>query len=58
MERISEARAKRVMMYLIDNGIDRSRLEAVGYGNTRPIFPEPKFFYEEQANRRVEILVK
>jgi outer membrane protein OmpA-like peptidoglycan-associated protein len=57
-QRISEARAKRVMMYLIDNGIDRSRLEAVGYGNTRPIFPEPKFFYEEQANRRVEILVK
>lgn len=57
-QRVSEARAKRVMKYLIENGIDKSRLSAVGYGNTRPIYPEPKFFYEEQANRRVEIVVK
>jgi outer membrane protein OmpA-like peptidoglycan-associated protein len=56
-QKISEARAKRVMTYLIDNGIDKSRLKAVGYGNTRPIYPEPKFSYEEQANRRVEIVV-
>ena len=55
---ISEARAKRVMKYLIDHGIERSRLDAVGYGNTRPVFEEPKLFAEEQANRRVEILVK
>lgn len=57
-QKISEARAKRVMNYLVENGIDKSRLTAVGYGNTRPIFPEPKFSYEEQANRRVEIVVK
>lgn len=57
-QRISEARAKRVMNYLIHNGIDRSRLSAEGYGNTRPIYPNPKFSYEEQANRRVEIVVK
>ncbi len=57
-QRVSEARAKRVMKYLIDNGIDKNRLTAVGYGNTRPIYEEPKFFYEEQANRRVEIVVK
>lgn len=57
-QKISEARAKRVMNYLVDNGIDRNRLSAVGYGNTKPIFPEPKFSYEEQANRRVEIVVK
>lgn len=56
-QRISEARAKRVMTFLIENGIDKNRLKAVGFGNTRPIYAEPRFSYEEQANRRVEILV-
>lgn len=57
-QRMSEARAKRVMKYLIDNGIDKSRLTAVGFGNTQPIYEDPKFSYEEQANRRVEIMIK
>lgn len=57
-QKISEARAKRIMKYLIEHGIDKKRLDAVGYGNTRPVFEEPKLFAEEQANRRVEILIK
>lgn len=57
-QKISESRAKRIMKYLIDHGIDKNRLEAVGYGNTKPVFLEPKLFAEEQANRRVEILIK
>lgn len=57
-QKISEARAKRIMKFLIDNGIDKNRLEAIGYGNTKPVFLEPKLFAEEQANRRVEILIK
>lgn len=57
-DKLSEARAKRVMKYLIDNGIDKDRMTTVGYGNTRPVYPEAKFANEEQANRRVEILVK
>lgn len=57
-QRISEARAKRVMRYLADNGISKSRMSAVGYGNTRPIYEEPLKSYQEQANRRVEILIK
>ena len=57
-QRISEARAKRVMKYLIDNGIDRSRLSSEGYGNTKPIYPNPERTFQEQANRRVEILIK
>lgn len=57
-QKLSEARAKQVMRYLIDNGIDKDRLSSVGYGNTRPIFAEPKFLAEEQANRRVEVVVK
>lgn len=57
-DKLSEARAKRVMKYLTDNGVEKDRLTTVGYGNTRPVFPEAKFSHEEQANRRVEILVK
>ncbi|MCH2223347.1 MAG: OmpA family protein [Crocinitomicaceae bacterium] len=56
-QKISEARAKRVMRYLIDNGIDKSRLSSVGYGNTKPIYAKPKTSSEEQSNRRVEIVV-
>ncbi len=57
-QKVSEARAKRVMKYLITNGIDKSRLKAVGLGNTMPIYPEAQHFYEEQANRRVEVVVQ
>lgn len=56
-QKLSEARAKRVVNYLVDNGIDKSRLSSIGFGNTKPIFENPKFAYEEQANRRVEIKV-
>jgi outer membrane protein OmpA-like peptidoglycan-associated protein len=57
-QKLSEARAKKVMAYLVTNGIDKTRMTAVGYGNTKPIYPKPKFASEEQANRRVEILIK
>lgn len=57
-QRISEARAKRVLRYLVDNGIDKKRLSSKGYGNTRPVYEDPIRTYQEQANRRVEILIK
>lgn len=56
-QKLSEARAKRVYHYLVENGIDKNRLTTVGYGNTKPIFPNAKFASEEQSNRRVEIKV-
>ena len=56
--RLSKKRAKRVMKYLVHNGIHPSRMTAVGYGNSKPIYPNPKKAFEEQANRRVEIVVK
>lgn len=56
-QKLSEARAKRVVNYLVENGINKDRLTSIGYGNTKPIYPEAKFAYEEQANRRVEIKV-
>lgn len=55
--KLSEARAEKVLDYLVENGISKRRMKAVGYGNQKPIYPEPKFSREEQANRRVEILV-
>lgn len=54
---VSEARAKRVMKYLVESGISEKRLKAVGYGGTKPVFADPKTSSEEQANRRVEILI-
>ena len=54
---LSEARAKRVAQFLIDAGIEKSRISTVGFGGTKPIFPEPKTDEQVQANRRVEFLV-
>lgn len=56
-QKLSEARAKRVYNYLVENGIAKERMTPVGYGNTAPIFPNAKFASEEQSNRRVEIKV-
>ena len=55
---LSKRRAKKVMKRLIQYGIDRSRLTAVGFGNAKPIYLKPKKAYQEQANRRVEIMIK
>ncbi|MCS7152393.1 MAG: OmpA family protein [Bacteroidia bacterium] len=55
-QRLSEERAINVRQYLIRKGIDPSRLEAVGHGNTQPIAdnrtPEGR-----AQNRRVEFEV-
>jgi outer membrane protein OmpA-like peptidoglycan-associated protein len=56
--KLSKRRAHRVKKYLKQNGIDESRMTAKGYGNSKPIYPNPKEAYEEQANRRVEIMIK
>jgi outer membrane protein OmpA-like peptidoglycan-associated protein len=56
--RLSKKRARRVLRFLVHNGIHPSRMTSVGYGNSKPIYPDPKNAFEEQANRRVEIVVK
>jgi outer membrane protein OmpA-like peptidoglycan-associated protein len=38
-QKLSEARAKSVVQYLITKGIDGSRLQARGYGEAKPIAP-------------------
>jgi outer membrane protein OmpA-like peptidoglycan-associated protein len=54
---LSENRAKAVKKWLKDNGIDESRLTAVGYGATQMIYEKPKNAMEEEANRRVTIMI-
>jgi outer membrane protein OmpA-like peptidoglycan-associated protein len=53
---LSQRRARVVVSYLIKRGIDAGRLEAVGYGETRPVAPNDTA--EDRAkNRRIEIEV-
>ncbi len=53
---LSEDRARSVMEYLIAQGIDRVRLESVGYGDSKPIAPNLTARGRE-LNRRVEFIV-
>jgi outer membrane protein OmpA-like peptidoglycan-associated protein len=57
-KRLSKRRALRILKYLVDCGISESRLSAVGFGNSNPVFKNPKNDEEKEANRRVEILIK
>lgn len=55
---LSEARAKAVMDYLIQNGIAKGRISYKGFGHSKPIHPYPEMTQEEMtANRRVEIKI-
>ncbi len=51
---LSEKRARSVMAYLIDNGIARNRLTAIGLGEDRPIASNDSAAGRER-NRRVEL---
>lgn len=54
---LSKRRAESVVDYLVKNyGIDRSRLEARGYGMSRPVAPNTTD-EGRQANRRVEAII-
>jgi outer membrane protein OmpA-like peptidoglycan-associated protein len=57
IQKLSEDRAKAILKFLKNSGIDQERMTAVGFGNTEPLYEKPKVFEEEEANRRVEILI-
>lgn len=54
--KLSETRAFSVMNYLTDNGIDKKRLKAKGYGGIRPIASNADV-ESRKKNRRVEITI-
>lgn len=54
---LSKRRARVVVSYLITRGIDAGRLEAVGYGETRPVAPNDSA-RNRAKNRRIEVEVR
>jgi OOP family OmpA-OmpF porin len=61
-QRLSEARAKSVVAYLVSKGIDKNRLQAKGYGSTQPIAPNKNEDGSDnpegrQKNRRTEFKI-
>lgn len=61
-QKLSEARAKNVVNYLVSKGIDKSRLQAKGYGSTQPIAPNKNDDGSDneegrQKNRRTEFKI-
>jgi OOP family OmpA-OmpF porin len=55
-QNLSENRTKSVFEYLVEQGIDASRMEYVGYGETKPI-ANNKYSDGRQLNRRVAFVV-
>jgi outer membrane protein OmpA-like peptidoglycan-associated protein len=53
-EKLSHARAKTVVDYLVSKGVDRGILEAMGWGEKRPIFSNSTV-EGRAANRRVQL---
>ncbi|MBC7449631.1 MAG: OmpA family protein [Hymenobacteraceae bacterium] len=56
-QRLSEARAERVLEYLTMRGVAPERLKAIGYGSTRPV-ARNNSPAERARNRRVEVMVR
>jgi outer membrane protein OmpA-like peptidoglycan-associated protein len=53
---LSDRRAKAVLKYLVDKGVEAKRLEAKGYGLTKPVVPNTSAANKEK-NRRVEFVI-
>jgi outer membrane protein OmpA-like peptidoglycan-associated protein len=54
---LSVERAKYIYEQLIAKGISPERLSYKGFGRSRPIYPQERTPFEQQANRRVEIRI-
>jgi OOP family OmpA-OmpF porin len=56
-QKLSERRAQSVLDYFAGKGIDKNRMKAVGYGETKPI-ADNKTKEGRALNRRVELQVQ
>lgn len=55
--KLSEMRAEAVRQYLVEKGIKKKRLKAVGFGDTQKRVPDATTFEDFEKNMRVEALV-
>ena len=57
-QNLSSLRAKAIMDYLIQNGVEKERVSYAGLGHSKPLYPFPEKNEEEmKLNRRVEIRI-
>jgi outer membrane protein OmpA-like peptidoglycan-associated protein len=56
-QKLSEQRASNVMLFLIERGVEKDRLESVGYGLTKPV-ADNNTDEGKAKNRRVELIIK
>lgn len=56
-QELSLARAESIKEYLVEEGIESSRIQCVGKGGTEKIYKRPKNQREHQANRRIEVVI-
>lgn len=56
-KKLSFARALAVKNYLVENGIESNRIQYIGYGNSKMLYPFPMKEEEHSANRRVEVKI-
>ncbi|WP_240737334.1 OmpA family protein [Hymenobacter metallicola] len=54
---LSQKRAQSAVDYIISKGVDKSRITAKGYGETRPVIKAAKTEEDYQRNRRTEFKV-
>lgn len=55
-QRLSQKRADAVKFYLVNKGVDNSRVTAIGYGESAPV-ADNKYSAGRKQNRRVELSV-
>ncbi len=54
---LSKGRAKAVFDYLVEHGVEKSRLSSEGYGMDKPVIKKAKNEEEHLKNRRVEFTI-
>jgi OOP family OmpA-OmpF porin len=57
VQRLSENRALKVKTYLIERGVEETRMNTKGYNCQRMLFPNATSLEQQSLNRRVEVLV-
>ena len=55
--KLSQQRAQAAVDYIVSKGVEKARITAKGYGETRPIVMKPTSEEEYQRNRRTEFKV-